>query len=70
MKSGLERFPHVVATFDLTDEMLGEIADWYLRGKSIQQIRGYMTLRYGTIERVFTDKLIKWEIRKMELDKN
>lgn len=49
-----------------TDAMLNRIAHLYMDGKTVPQIRGVMTLEYGTVRRVFTDAEIQKQLDKME----
>lgn len=52
----------------LTEKMLCRIAVLFCKGKTPAQIAGVMTLEFGTIERRFTEKIIRKELIKMEFD--
>ena len=49
-----------------SDKMLNRIAHLFMDGKTVPQIRGVMTLEYGTASRRFTEADIKKQLDKME----
>ena len=51
-----------------SEEMLNIIADMFMNGFSVPQIRGTLILRYGTKSHKFTDEKIQKHLDLMEFN--